>query len=74
MNDENQENIEISMEQLKRFQEAIQNALLLMGDINVYGYSNDKIRKDTQKKLVKSYDILFELNRYINFIRGTNDE
>ena len=64
MNDENQENIEISMEQLKRFQEAIQNALLLMGDINVYGYSNDKIRKDTQKKLVKSYDILFELNKY----------
>lgn len=70
---EEEKYIEISLNQFNKLQKAIYNSMELLGDINITGYTRDKLRKDTQKKIVEVYDNLFALNKYMENIRGKNE-
>lgn len=67
---EEKEKIELDIDQLNNFQNAVHTSMELIGDINLAGYTHAKLRKDTQRNLVEAYNILYALNKYIKRLKG----
>ena len=67
---EEKEKIELDIDQLNNFQNAVHTSMELIGDINLAGYTHAKLRKDTQRNLVEAYDTLYALNKYIKRLKG----
>ena len=61
-------------EDIEKLVNKLDEAINLLADIDLYNYGSVVIRKINQRKLNKSFEILFKTKKHLNYIKNTLEE
>ena len=61
-------------EDIEKLVNKLDEAINLLADIDLYNYGSVVIRKINQRKLNKSFEILFKTKKHLNCIKNTLEE